>query len=382
MVAPQPFYTDRGTPIAVLQCAQALVQLGYSVDVATFPVGTDPDVDGVTCVRSANPLGFRHVPIGFSVKKLILDVPLVLTAARMLRERRYAFIHAVEEAAFPAVVLGARFGVPVIYDMQSSLPQQMASSALFRWRPAQALLEACERWVVRRSQAVACSAGLAERVRRIAPATKVLEWNFPSPVSAHTHGDVSDLRASLGIREDAPVVLYAGTFEPYQGLPNLVRAMPYVQKEVPGAVLVLVGANGKRQDGRIGDGVALNGGLRVVPRQPRENMGRFLAMANVLVSPRLYGDNVPLKVFDYLAAGRPIVATNIPPHRAVLDETTSLLVAARAPDLGRAISRVLKDRNLAARLSQSARSHAAETVTWLSFVDRVDHLARLVVPPA
>ena len=381
-MAPQPFYTDRGTPIAVLHCAQALVQLGYQVDVATFPVGTDPDFNGITCFRSANPFGFRYVPIGFSLRKLILDGPLIATTTRLLRRHKYSFIHAVEEAAFPAVLLGARFGVPVIYDMQSSLPQQMAASSVFGWRPIQVLLEACERWVVRKCQAVACSAGLAGRVQRIAPDARVLEWNFPSPVSAHTHGDVSGLRASLGIREDAPVVMYAGTFEPYQGLLTLVQAMPFVQTDLPGAVLVLVGANGARRDLGIPAGATLSGGLRVVPRQPRENMGRFLSMADVLVSPRLYGDNVPLKVFDYLAAGRPIVATDIPPHRAVLDESTSLLVGPEASDMGRAISRVLRDRDLAARLSESAKGQAAETVTWLSFVDRVDRLARLVVEPA
>lgn len=382
VIAPQPFYSDRGTPIAVLYCAQALVQLGYAVDVATYPLGADPRLEGITCFRCANPLGFRHVPIGFSFRKAILDLPLVLKANQMLRERRYEFIHAVEEAVLPAVTLGARYRVPVIYDMQSSLPQQMTAFRFFRFRPVKAVLEACERWVVRRCRAVACSAGLAERVREIAPQANVLEWKFPSPVSAPIPGEAAALRASLGIREDARVVLYTGTFEPYQGLPNLVAAMSTVRSAVPGAVLVLVGAHQTKCLTGVTDGAAANAGVRVVPRQPYEKMGTYMSMADVLVSPRLYGDNVPLKVFDYLAAGRPIVATDIAPHRAVLDSSRAVLVPPRVPELGQAISRVLKDPELAERLSDSARGYAAETVTWNSFVERVDHLTRLALPPA
>ncbi len=381
IIAPQPFYADRGTPIAVGHCAQALVQLGYRVDVATFPVGRDPDIHGVKCFRCANPFRFRHVPIGFSLKKLVLDVPLTATAARMLRRHRYDFIHAVEEAAFPAVILGAWSGVPVIYDMQSSLPQQLARSRVFGLRPVRAFLDACERWLIRRCDAIACSAGLAPRVREIAPDANVLEWQFPSLDSAYADGDGSELRASLGIRADAPVVLYAGTFEPYQGLDTLMQAMPSVQEELPGAVLVLVGADGQGRQ-RIDGSDRLNGGLRVVPRQPRGSMSRYLAMANVLVSPRRYGDNVPLKVFDYLAAGRPIVATDIPSHRAVLDDTVSLLVPSSPPEMGKAISRVLQDRELSNRLSESARDLASDSATWNSFVDRVDRLAQLAAARA
>ena len=77
-------------------------------------------------------------------------------------------------------------------------------------------------------------------------------------------------------------------------------------------------------------------------------------MADVLVSPRSYGDNVPLKVFDYMAAGKPIVATDIKAHRAVLDRDCAVLVAVAGPSLADGINRVLEDAGLAETLAERA----------------------------
>ena len=108
VVAPQPFYEDRGTPIAVRQVLQALGELGRSVDLLTFPIGNDIGVPGLSILRSANPFGFQRVPIGLSLRKVILDVPLVWALRRIVDPARYSCIHAVEEAAFPAAVLARR----------------------------------------------------------------------------------------------------------------------------------------------------------------------------------------------------------------------------------------------------------------------------------
>ena len=66
------------------------------------------------------------MPIGLSLRKVILDVPLIWAMRRIVDPARYSCIHAVEEAAFPAAVLARRHGIPLLYDMQSSLAEQLA----------------------------------------------------------------------------------------------------------------------------------------------------------------------------------------------------------------------------------------------------------------
>jgi hypothetical protein len=139
VVAPEPFYEDRGTPIAIRSVLDALSELNYQVDLLTYPVGQNVTIPGLRVIRTRNPFGFRHVPIGLSARKLLLDAVLVPAIWLQLRRQRYCCIHAVEEAAFPAVVFGRRRRVPVIYDMQSSLPEQMVKYRVLRSRPVQAV---------------------------------------------------------------------------------------------------------------------------------------------------------------------------------------------------------------------------------------------------
>jgi glycosyltransferase involved in cell wall biosynthesis len=380
VVAPQPFYEDRGTPIAVRLLLCALSELGYQVDLLTYPLGRALEIPRVRYLRSRRLPGVQKVPIGLSVRKVLLDAVLVPELARRMAYGNYACVHAVEEAAFPAVLLGRRHGVPVIYDMQSSLPEQLAKHAVFRSGAAQALLLRCERWLLERADSVVGSAGLANRVRSLAPGARVREWCFPSTLAASPPGDVEELRRTLGIAPGRPVVLYTGTFEAYQGLPELLQAIPRVLDEVPNVTFVLVGADstGDTPVRRNHVDLIRSGALRVVLRQPREKIPSYLALADVAVSPRAYGDNLPLKVFDYLAAGRPIVATDIPAHRSVLDEGCALLTRGRPADLAQAVVRLLRDRELANRLASAGRARAVERFGWYSFVRAVDEIYREV----
>jgi glycosyltransferase involved in cell wall biosynthesis len=209
------------------------------------------------------------------------------------------------------------------------------------------------------------------------------EWEHSSPLPLAGPAEAEALRADLGIGPARPVVLYSGTFESYQGLPELMAAIPHVLAEVPEATFVLVGA----AEPSGGGGTAVErghvalvraGSLRVVKRQPRERTPAYLAMADVVVSPRTSGDNLPLNVFDYLAAGKPIVATDIPAHRSILNEERAVLTGVWSPDLARGIVRVLRDRELATRLGAAAQAYSKERFGWFSFVLSVSELYREV----
>ncbi|MFL5495898.1 MAG: glycosyltransferase family 4 protein [Gemmatimonadales bacterium] len=375
-VAPQPFYEDRGTPIAIRQVLQALGQLGYAVDLLTYPVGIDVAIPGLRIFRGANPFGFRSVPVGLSVRKLLLDISLAAALRAHLRSQSYTCVHAVEEMAFPASLLGRRYGVPVLYDMQSSLPEQLSRRVPFRWAPVRWMLERLERWLIDRSDLIVSSAGLAAKIQRAAPGAPVREWHFPSAPIEVEAPDVGALRVRLGLSAEEPVILYSGTFEAYQGLPELIAAIPMVRAQVPSATFVLVGAdraNGlATQEGT--EALLRSGALRIVERQPRSEMAAYLTMADVLVSPRAYGGNLPLKIFDYLAAGRPIVATDIPTHRTVLAEDRAVLVAPETEAIAQGILAVLGDRLRAQRLAGAARSYAQTHLGWNRFVDSVEAL--------
>ena len=376
VVAPQPFYQDRGTPIAISQVLEGLSQLGYSADLLTYPVGADFQVPGLRITRASNPFRIRHVPIGFSLKKILLDISMTVKLRRLLRDGAYTCIHAVEEAAFPAVLLGRRYRLPVIYDMQSSLPEQLVTRRGFRSGPIRQVMGRLEAWLLGQSHFVVSSAGLADRVKRIAPKTNLREWRYPSVVVPPRGTDTERLRRRLAIPTGVPVVLYGGTFESYQGLTELIQAIPLVRAQVPETTFVLVGAeNGTGLAVRAQAAALLEtGAIRILDRQPRQEIPLYLGLADILVSPRSHGGNLPLKVFDYLAAGRPIVATDIPTHRSVLNEELAMLVRPTTAALADGIVTLLRDPERAKRMAQAGRRFAEEHLGWNKFLSGLSDL--------
>jgi glycosyltransferase involved in cell wall biosynthesis len=378
MVAPQPFYEDRGTPIAIRHVLDALSASGHPVDLLTFAGGRDVAIPGLRIFRIGTLFGFKHIPIGFSLRKLALDIVLVFALLRMLRKANYACIHAVEEAVFPALVLGRWFRIPVIYDMQSCLPDQLRDHVLFGRSLMQRVLRRFEKWALRSCAVVVGSAGLEPYVKRVEPDIFVREWNFPGQINHVTPKQALEQREGLDIPAEAPVVLYSGNFARYQGVEWLVEAIPQVVAAVPDAIFVLVGAEPGSMSSEMRKAVEAvpTGALKIVRRQPRDELPYFIALADILVSPRAGGDNLPLKIFDYIAAGKPIVATDYPIHRTVLSEDRSVLVAPNPPAIAEGVIRLLQDRKLAHRLGAAAQSHSNAYYGLAAFQALVEDIYR------
>jgi glycosyltransferase involved in cell wall biosynthesis len=232
-----------------------------------------------------------------------------------------------------------------------------------------------EHWLIRRAAFVVCSAGLEEYVRTVHPPVNVREWIFPSATVPITTEVQQLLRHQLGLTPQERVILYTGNSEPYQGLPKLLEAVPEVLAKVPNSVFVLVGftdpaaiatllKTGKRFDHKA---------LRIIGRQPQQTMPQYMAVADILVTPREPVGNVPLKIFDYMAAGKPIVATDCVAFRTVLNEDRAMLVPPSAPAFAKAIVYLLHHTEDAARLGAAARQYASEKLGWRAFVDLVKH---------
>jgi glycosyltransferase involved in cell wall biosynthesis len=158
------------------------------------------------------------------------------------------------------------------------------------------------------------------------------------------------------------VILYAGTFEAYQGLELLVEAAPQVLMVRPATIFLCIGGKAaqivalQRQAAANGcqHGFVFPG--EVVP----EALEPHYALADVLVSLRVSGTNTPLKIYAYLWSGVPIVATNVRSHTQVLTPEVALLVEPRADAIAAGILQLLDDHELAERLSQNARRLSQE----------------------
>jgi hypothetical protein len=154
MLAPEPFFEPRGTPISVYFRIQALGELGHGVTLVTYPIGRDVVLRGLKVVRPPNLLGIRRIRIGPSLAKLPLDALLFLQAALEIAGNRYDLVYSHEEAALLGVWLARVWRKPHVYDMHSSLPQQLENFGFTRSPLLVSLFRRMERFVLRNSQSV------------------------------------------------------------------------------------------------------------------------------------------------------------------------------------------------------------------------------------
>src|SRR6266540_914529 len=363
MIAPEPFFEPRGTPFSEFHRIRALTALGHQVDLVTYPFGQPVSIPGLRIFRSLKPPFLRAVKIGPSAAKIPLDVLLAFTAVRRALSSRYDAIHSHEEAGLIGAVLAGLLRVPHLYDMHSSLPQQLTNFAFSRSRIVRRVFHAIERFTIRHSRVVIviCSS-LEDTVRAIEPRTRtVLIENAPGPADDEaTPAQAAAVRRSLGLSESAAVVLYTGTFEAYQGLDLLFDAMAIVRHSQPDAKLVLAGgraeqiARARTRAASAGvDDVTIFAGER-----PASEIPAYLLACDVLVSPRSRGTNTPLKIYQYLRSGKPIVATRLLTHTQVLSDETAILTAATPEAFADGILAGLNDPARASALGRRARELA------------------------
>src|SRR5262249_53698372 len=154
---------------------RALTALGHEVDLVTYPFGQPVSMAGLRVFRSLRPPFVRGVKVGPSLAKIPLDALLTLTAIRRALLGRYDAIHSQEEGAVIGAVLAAALRVPHLYDMPSSLPQQLTNFAFSRSRLIRIAFHAMERFMIRRSRVVVviCPA-LEDTVRAVDPAVRTV----------------------------------------------------------------------------------------------------------------------------------------------------------------------------------------------------------------
>lgn len=373
-LAPQPFYEERGTPIAEDLILRTLSERGDRVDVLTYHIGEDRHYENVTIHRIPNIPFIHSVPPGFSLRKVVSDFVMFLWLVPIAFRRRYAVVHAVEEAVFMALLLKWLLGVPYVYDMDSALVQQMVEKHPVLFRPLMPLLKFLERLAIRNAMAVVpvCDA-LSDEIAGYRP-DKVVVLRDISLLNKGFNETGEDLRASLGIR--GALVLYVGNLEQYQGIDLLIEAFSLVAKHIENAHLVIIG--GKDEHIRKYQQLSVQHGVQqrvhLLGPRPVGSLEQYLKQADILVSPRIAGSNTPMKIYSYLDSGKPVLATDLHTHTQVLHEDVAVLAEPTPQAFSVGLLRLIEDSSLRSRLGVAGKRLVEERHTLRIFREGLNTL--------
>ena len=378
LLAPQPFLTQRGTPLATKMLLESLSRRGYKTDVMVYAEGEDVSIERCRVFRLPAIPGLGNIGPGFSVKKLVLDAVMFPMVAWRLWKEKYDLIIAVEESAYIACVLKPFFRTPYVFDVDSSIPEQIADK--FdppRWITG--FLEKVEAIAARKAMAaMACCKSLKETVQGYAPDLEILVLE---DVTMLAEPETAEVPADLPT--DLPVIMYVGNLETYQGVGLLIDAFAQVDQTATPARLVIIGGSEdhiseyKDRAGKLG----LSENVSFLGPRPVDQLSNYLKGATITASPRTQGRNTPMKVYSYLDSGRPLLATDLQTHTQVLDDEISMLTQPEAEDMARGLTELLADKTLRDRIGSAARIRVAECFSPQAYEAKVDTFFQTVIEP-
>jgi PEP-CTERM/exosortase A-associated glycosyltransferase len=345
------------------------------------PGGPEEEVDGLHFYRTPTNAGaLNRVPV---VRELLLMRATARRLEQVVQQVRPDILHAHSPAlnAIPALWVGRRFGIPVVYEVRAFWEDAAADHGTSReWGLRYRLTRGLETFALRRADAVTtiCEGLRSDMATRGIRPDKVTVIPNAVDTEKFTVDQVADdaLKAELGL-SGAVVLGFIGSFYGYEGLALLLDAMPRIRAVNPRVRLLLVGG-GPQESVLKQRAVALGIGDSVVfaGRVAHHDVQRYYDLVDVLVYPRLsmrLTDLVtPLKPLEAMAQGRLLVASDVGGHRELIaDGVTGVLFAAGDPEaLAGKVLALLDDPSRWPRLRAAARRFVETERNWARSVGR------------
>jgi len=321
------------------------------------------------------------VKIGPSIPKIFLDFLLFIDTRKALKTKQqqsqqYDLVHSHEEAAFWIVSLCKKYKIPHLYDMHSSLPQQLSNFKAFNIGAFRKFFEHFENKVLDTCTGIITICDdLAKIVEKRVPNKphKMIE-NIGDDAKIFSATD-EDVVSKFNL-QDKQVLLYTGTFEAYQGLDLLLESLVHVRKTNPNAVAMLVGGRASQvaEYKQMAEKLGVADLTRFSGTVHPSRIPNFIEAADIIVSPRSRGTNTPLKIYNYCRKGVPMVATDRLTHTQILNNDISHLVSATPEGFAAGIVEVLDNKKLGKQIAKNAQDFAEKHFSDDDYIAMVNSL--------
>ena len=321
MIAPGPFFVDRGFGVAVYEQSRALIRRGMRVEVVSYASGRA--LPGVQIHRAAPFPGYGANKIGASLARLPQWVLLLIKTVLVARRSRPDLLHGhLHEGGLIASIVSRLQGIPWVLDLQGSLSLEMAEKGfLQRSSLSFRAMSFLERRINRLAPCILVKSRMMERdlsdrfgidVNRI---SRIMDGADPSVFSPRPRSDA--LRQRLGIDDDATVIGYIGLLTEQQGIDRLLRAAAIVLRTHPQCHFLIMGYpdEGPRslaRDLNIMQRTSFTGRLDYALAPDH------LALVDLAVAPKLSETEGNAKLYNYMSMALPVVSMDNEGNREVL----------------------------------------------------------------
>ncbi len=384
VVAPTPFFADRGCHVRIYEEIRAVQARGCRVTVCTYHIGRD--VEGVVTRRSLRIPWYRKLAAGASWHKLYIDPLLAWAVLRACRRDRPDLIHAhLHEGIAVGWPAAKRFGVPLIADLQGSLTGELLQHGFVRERSwLHRGFERLERALLHLPSAFILSSpavvrGFTASIERLGVPTRTVVDGVDASVFRPAEPG-EQLRAKLRLPEDVKIVGFLGLLDEYQGTGVLLHAARLVLGRRDDVRFLIMGYPNVERYRRLAAELGISDRVVFTGRMPYGLARDYLCACDVAVSAKRSLSEANGKLLNYMAVGLPVVATDTPVNREILGEDGVYAEVDDPRSLADALLRVLGDEARAGRLGERLHRRAVAELSWELGGEAILGLYRTLVP--
>lgn len=386
VVAACPFPANHGTPGHIREMSQAVASLGHRVHVVTYPIGQDISVEGIRIHRAGKFFSSSRVTVGPTYYKPLLDLALTLKLCRVIWAEKIDIIHAFNyEGALAGYLAKIVTRKPMIYYAINNMIDELPTYNFIRPKSlAIKFANFLDNFVPKTGDYVTT---LSEELYDF-----LLQKGIPkdkmSVITAGVHIEMFDgkdpeimrTKYNIGSR---PLVVYTGTLDNFQRIDYLIKAMQIVTTAIKDAVLLIVGniinPSDLDQHKRLAIDVGVDKNIIFTDERPFEEIPYFLASADVAVIPRPSLPGFPIKLLNYMAAGKAIVTFE---GSAKGVENMANAIVVRNDDweeLGKGIVLLIQNPVLAKKLGDNAKMTVKSTFDWPTLAKKIEGIYQKVL---
>lgn len=375
VIAPTPFFSDRGTHIRILEEALAMERLGHQVTIVTYHIGSElPESLGTYIdVRRIRRLLFwyKKLEAGPDWQKLLLDLMLIRKAFYLARTWRPDIIHAHlhEGVAIGWVVQKTLFWrrIKLVADFHGSLTKEMASHAYLRLTWLRRIFRFLEHWIDNRGDAAVTSSWENTREIQDVRHRSHVQTLLDGVNLSYYRGlpNRNKAREKFGFSDKDVIVTYTGALIPNKGVRILIDAIPAVLESCPEARFVIAGYPRDQIEGVIADRPWSSRVTFVEPSPfPYFDLPCLLWASDIGVDPKDSSTSQASgKILQYMGASLPVACFDTVNNRKYLGEGGEYASEVSAQGLADAIISLVRDASLRERRGL-ANHRMAERFTW------------------
>lgn len=382
VVAPTPFFSDRGTHIRILEEALALEKRGHHVTIATYHIGQDlPDTLGSHIdVRRIRRLLFwyKKLEAGPDWQKIILDLLLVKKVFFLARTKRPDIIHAhLHEGVLIAWIVQKMLfwrGIKVVADFHGSLTKEMVSHQYLGASSLKKVFRFIEERIDNMGDAAVTSSWSntteIQAVRKEGTVDVLLDGTRLSMFDGLP--EKGEIRKRYGVPVDAIVVTYTGAFIKNKGIQYFLGALPRLAREHALTYFVLAGFPLDMIAHDISE--ELKERVTIISPSPYFDLPQILRMSDIGVDPKDEATREASgKTLQYMGAGLPVACFDTGNNREYLAEGGSYASTVSTEALGNAIATLIGDRELRHKKGIINRERA-KRFSWEASAEKLEQI--------